>query len=139
MRGSSLDVHVDSPSYTGVTVPAFISQLGAHTPASGQLTKYVDVSAVLKDREIRVAAVNRSDVDDFEVRFAFGPLAQVQDSIQVYEVWSQNLGDGNNFKENGGEKVGTVSKQGKLDGQGKYLLKKHSFQGGSFRFVWLVW
>ncbi|KAF7981901.1 hypothetical protein HWV62_31493 [Athelia sp. TMB] len=131
MRGSSLDVYVDSPSYNGATVPPFISDLAAHTPASGQLTKYVDISAVLVpgEKEIRVAAVNRSDVDDFEVHFAFGPLSEVHDTIKVYEVWSENLGDGNDFEEKGGEKVGVVEKTSKLDEEGKYLFKKHSFQG----------
>lgn len=127
MRGTSLSVHVSSPTYTDLTVPSFVQHLTAHTPDSSKLTKYVDVSAVLSGKEVRIAIVNRSDVDEFEVPILFGPgpgISAEWPEIKVYEVWSEGLRDGNSFQE---EKVKTVEKAVKFNGS--YRLKKHSFQG----------
>jgi alpha-N-arabinofuranosidase len=133
MRGSSLAVHVTTPFpsaiYTGPTVPPFIQNITQYTPDFAKLTKYVDVSAVLSSgesgQEIRVAIVNRSDKDDFDVPILFGPNVQgVRETVKVYEVWSPDLKDGNGFNE---EKVKTVQREEKFGGI--YKLKKHSFQG----------
>ncbi|KAF9466681.1 glycoside hydrolase family 51 protein [Collybia nuda] len=135
MRGSSLAVHVTTPSpstiYTGPTVPTFIHNISQHTPDSAKLTKFVDVSAVLatgiNGQEIRVAIVNRSDRDEFEVPILFGPgVLGVKETIKIHEVWSPDLKDGNGFDE---EKVKTVHKEEKFSGT--YKLKKHSFQSTS--------
>ncbi|RDB15655.1 putative alpha-L-arabinofuranosidase C [Hypsizygus marmoreus] len=132
MRGTSLDVHVTTPSpsavYMGPTVPSFIQDLTLHTPDSAKLTKIVDVSAVLVDsanrREVRVAIVNRSDAESFQVPILFGPnVRAVAEVITVHEVWSSDLKDGNSFEE---EKVKTVVRDEKFSGV--YHLKKHSFQ-----------
>lgn len=133
MRGSSLAVHVTSPSpsaiYSGPTAPPFIHNITQHTPDSAKLTKFVDVSAVLAAREIgleiRVAIVNRSDKDEFDVPILFGPDVQgVGETINIYEIWSPDLKDANGFNE---EKVKTVHRKEKFGGI--YKLKKHSFQG----------
>ncbi|KAF5368160.1 hypothetical protein D9615_010195 [Tricholomella constricta] len=98
MRGSSLDIHVMTPSadavYTGPTVPTFVHYLTVHTLDSAKLTKCVDVSAVLASaadpREIRVLIVNRSDTETFTVPLLFGPNAKVADDIsRVYETGAQ--------------------------------------------------
>lgn len=131
MLGASLDIHVQSPSFEGATVPPFIQHLTLHTPDSARLTKFVDVSAVLSSSttpaEIRVAIVNRSEIDSFMVHIAFGPKAKVEDSVKVYEVWSEDLKDRNGFGE-GEDKVKVVERVDTLDAKGCYMLKSHSFQ-----------
>ena len=130
MRGASLDIHVQSPSYQGPTVPPFIQHLTLHTPDSARLTKFVDVSAVLActtPAEIRVAIVNRSENDAFSAHFAFGPNTEVTSSVRVYEVWSGDLKDRNGFGKDE-ENVKAVEKEEKWDGKQGYLLKNHSFQ-----------
>lgn len=54
------------------------------------------------------------------VPIRFGPGAEVE----VYEVWSAELGDRNGFEE---EKVRTVRRTEAW--QGTYECKEHSFQG----------
>ncbi|KAF4593634.1 hypothetical protein EYR40_008422 [Pleurotus pulmonarius] len=146
MRGASLDVYVGAEAvdaqglfYDGPTFPPFIQQLTSHTPDFMKLTKFIDVSAVLvtpndepglKSTEVRVAIVNRHDVDDYEVPIRFGPNTSVDSSIIVHEVWSDSLKDSNSFEE---EKVKTVRKEVNFDGT--FIVKKHSFQGlGSIIF-----
>ena len=126
MRGLSIDVYVQSPNYDGPTVPAWIKQLDAHEEDSKKLTKYIDVSAVYDPevKEVRVAAVNRHDSEDFSVPFVFARDVEVDGPVKVYEVWGEQLGFSNGFD---GEKVKTVEKT--VDWQGQYVLKKHSFQG----------
>lgn len=140
MRRSALDVYIDSTSYEGPTVPSFNQNLTLHTPESAQLTKFIDVSAVLADShpaEIRVAIVNRSESEDFETKIAFGLVVQLAGGeVKVYEVWSQSLEDSNNFVSNGGEKVKTVEKVEKWDENGVCVLKRHSFQGMLMRVRW---
>ncbi|TFK32901.1 glycoside hydrolase family 51 protein [Crucibulum laeve] len=139
MLGSSLNVHVTTPShnvnYTGPTVPKFIQDITLHTPDSTKLTRYVDVSAVLaitaeSGHEIRIAIVNRSDSQEFNVPLVFGPNATVADAFTIHEVWHEDLKANNGFD---GEKVKTVIKEGKFTGS--YLLKKHSFQVLVFTLV----
>jgi alpha-L-arabinofuranosidase len=131
MHGASLDVHVQSPSYEGLTVPPFIQHLTHHTPDFARLTKFVDVSAVLSSpTEIRVAVVNRSETDPFSIYFAFGPNAEVENIIRVHEVWSENLDDTNEFGK-GGDKVKAVEREEHWDTMGGYVLKSHSFQSES--------
>ncbi|KAK0438303.1 glycoside hydrolase family 51 protein [Armillaria borealis] len=124
MRGASLAVHVNSPVYTGPTVPTWIKQLDTHMPDAAKLTKYIDVSAVYveESKEVRVAVVNRHESEDFTVSIIFAqPVGEKK--VKVYEVWSPHLGDTNGFE---GEKVSTVQKE--VDWEGSYVLKKHSFQ-----------
>lgn len=132
MRGSALDVLVTTPSpasyYDGPTVPPFIKDINVHTPDSSKLTKYVDVSAVIADqqgtKEIRIAIVNRSATEEFEIPILFGPNATVSGNFTIHEVWHEDLKASNTF---GKEKVATVVKQAKFSGT--YKLKRHSFQG----------
>ncbi|KAF7431142.1 hypothetical protein PC9H_006862 [Pleurotus ostreatus] len=140
MRGASLDVYVgagaadpQSLSYDGPTFPPFIQHLTSHTPESMKLTKFIDVSAVLvtptdepglKSTEVRVAIVNRHDVDDYEVPIRFGPNTSVDSSFTVHELWSDSLKDSNSFEE---EKVKTVRKE--VNFGETFIVKKHSFQG----------
>ncbi|KAF8970851.1 glycoside hydrolase family 51 protein [Flammula alnicola] len=132
MRGSSLSVHVTNPApsltYIGPTVPKFVHDLSVHTPDFSKLTKFVDVSAVLAPteqgtKEIRIAIVNRSDVEEFDVPILFGPQTSVKDQVTAHEVWHDDLKAGNGFDE---EKVKTVVRTEKFTGS--YKLKKHSFQ-----------
>ncbi|KAG5337189.1 hypothetical protein C0989_010345 [Termitomyces sp. Mn162] len=131
--GTSLDVFVSAPSpstfYTGPTVPKFVQDLTKHTPDAAKLTKYVDVSAVLSrdGREIRVALLNRHEEESFVVPiwFAGGSgSAGVEEEVRVYEVWSENLRDGNTFGE---ERVRSVERVVRFEGS--YEIKRHSFQG----------
>ncbi|KAG6878359.1 hypothetical protein C0992_008255 [Termitomyces sp. T32_za158] len=131
MQGTSLDVFVSAPSpatfYTGPTVPKFVQHLTTHTPDTAKLTKYVDVSAVLSrdGREVRVAVLNRHGEEGFVVPIWFaGGAETVQEEVRVYEVWSQQLEDGNTF---GDERVKTVERCVRFTGL--YELKRHSFQG----------
>lgn len=146
MRGASLDIHVQSLSFEGPTVPPFIQHLTLHTPESARLTKFVDARAVLSSStspaEIRVAIVNRSETDSYWTRFAFGPDTEVEDSVRVYEIWSNNLKDTNGFGDEE-DKVKVVQKLAKLDARKEYMLKSHSFQSKLFPAdagkVFLIW
>jgi alpha-L-arabinofuranosidase len=127
MQGTSLDVHVDSDSYDGTTVPTFVQHLEKTTPPSSKLTKYIDVSAVLSTsgQEVRVAIVNRHETAEYDLPILFGPSGKIAgDKVKVYEVWSESLKDTNGFD---GETVKTVEKE--VEWEGKYPLKAHSFQG----------
>ena len=128
MRGTSLSIHVSSPSYTGPTFPSFIQPLQKHTPASASLTKWIDASAVLSSdgKEVRVAQLNRHEKDGFSVPIKFA-FVDVGAQVVVYEVWSKDLGASNGFE---GEQVRTVKRE--IEWQGKLEVKKHSFQGWSF-------
>jgi alpha-L-arabinofuranosidase len=134
MQGASLNIHVQSPSYEGPTVPPFTQHLTLHTPDSARLTKFVDASAVLpqskQPTEIRVAIVNRSENDCFLTRFAFGPNVEVESRVKVYELWSKNLEDRNSFGEE--DKVKAVEREEQWDAKKGYMLKNHSFQSESF-------
>jgi alpha-N-arabinofuranosidase len=130
MRGKSLDVLVDTRSqqeavYLGPTVPSFTQLLAKHDPPSKQLTKYIDVSAVIAEngKEVRVAIANRHETQAFTVPLVFGPNATVEEEVKVYEVWHEDLKANNTF---GDEKVKTVEKSVKVEGS--YEAKKHSFQ-----------
>jgi len=134
MRGFSLDVYVTIASdarssiYTGPTVPKFIQDLTLHTPDSKKLTKYVDVSAVLANAEsgvqqIRIAIVNRHESEEYDVPIVFGRDVDVQEAVEVFEVWNADLKASNWF---GDEKVKTLKREEEFGGV--YHLKKHSFQ-----------
>lgn len=140
MRGLSLDVYVTTPTpakdiYTGPTVPKFIADLAAHTPDGAKHTKFVDVSAVLAmassgDKEIRVAILNKHEEEEFVVPLRFGPDNEVGGEVIVYEVWHEDLKATNGFD---GEHVRTVTS--KVQWEGSYKLKKHSFQVLIFKLM----
>lgn len=132
MRGSSLNVHVSTPSqelvYTGPTKPEFVKDLTLHTPDSAKLTKYVDVSAVVTTaaqggKEIRVALLNRHASEEFTVPILFGPAVSLKETVKIYEIWHEDIKATNGFE---GEKVKTEEREDKFGGS--YKLKKHSFQ-----------
>lgn len=127
MQGTALSIGVTSPSYTGVTVPAFVQKLEAHGPSPSSLTKLVDASAVLSPdgKEIRVALLNRSSDQSFDVPIAFFDTTSVKGEIMVHEVWDTDLRAANSFE--AGERVKTVTRTEPW--HGSYALKKHSFQG----------
>ncbi|KAF5365048.1 hypothetical protein D9758_010992 [Tetrapyrgos nigripes] len=136
MQGTSLDIHVVSPSYEGTkTVPDFISKLEKQD--QGRYTKWIDVSGILTESQdtVRLAVVNRHPSESFEVPIAFGPACTVLEDavVKVYEVWSENLKDSNYYDwekgVKGEEKVLIVEKDVKPgDWNGSYMFKAHSFQ-----------
>lgn len=104
MQGTSLDIHVESPSYTEATVPVWVAKLEKYTPDAQKLTKFIDVSAVLsgtagQESEVRVAIVNRHAQQSFEVPIRVGPTWELVKGakVKVYEVWSESLKDSNWF------------------------------------------
>lgn len=126
MQGKSLDVHVDTThSYAGKTIPPFIQGITNHTPDLLKLTKFIDSTAVISvdGKEIRLALLNKDPAAGCEVEISFGPKVQVRSDVTVHEVWSDNLGDKNNFE---GEKVKVVTRE--ITFSGVYVVKKHSFQ-----------
>ncbi|KAF9074206.1 glycoside hydrolase family 51 protein [Rhodocollybia butyracea] len=125
MQGTSLNIHVASPQYTGKTVPEWVEKLENGNGGDEKLTKYIDVSAVLSDSkdEIRVAIVNRNATEAYTVPIRFGPVCDVLETVKVHEVWSADLKDNNGWD---GERVHTVEKE--LPWTGEYLVKEHSFQ-----------
>ncbi|KAJ3801853.1 glycoside hydrolase family 51 protein [Lentinula aff. detonsa] len=126
MQGTSLNVHVESPLYTGQTVPDWIEKLEKNSGGDEKLTKYIDVSAILSDSkdEIRVAIVNRNATEAYTIPIRFGPACDVLgEKVKVHEVWSADLKDNNGWD---GERVQTVEKE--LPWSGEYSVKQHSFQ-----------
>ncbi|KAJ3735517.1 glycoside hydrolase family 51 protein [Lentinula guzmanii] len=126
MQGTSLNVHVESPLYTGQTVPDWIEKLEKNSGGDEKLTKYIDVSAVLSDSkdEVRVAIVNRHATEGYTIPIRFGPACDVLgEKVKVHEVWSADLKDNNGWD---GERVQTVEKE--LPWSGEYSVKQHSFQ-----------
>lgn len=137
MQGTSLNVHVASPTYCpgGKTVPDWVEKLETKTGGDEKLTKYIDVSAVLNDSkdEVRIAIVNRHATDSYNVPIRFGPACECSvEKVKVYEVWSADLKDNNGWD---GERVKTVEKE--VEWSGEYHLKEHSFQC-RFSFLYLV-
>ncbi|KAE9394577.1 glycoside hydrolase family 51 protein [Gymnopus androsaceus JB14] len=126
MQGTSLNVHVASPVYTGKTVPDWVGKLENKTGGEDKLTKYIDVSAVLSDSkdEVRMAIVNRHATEAYAVPIRFGPACECDNGmVKVYEVWSADLKDNNGWD---GERVKTVEKD--IEWTGEYEVKEHSFQ-----------
>ncbi|KIK64082.1 glycoside hydrolase family 51 protein [Collybiopsis luxurians FD-317 M1] len=131
MQGTSLNVHVSSPVYSGKTVPDWVEKLENKTGGDEKLTKFIDVSAVLSDArdEIRVAIVNKHATDAYTIPIRFGPACKVVgETVKVFEVWSPNLKDNNGWD---GERVQTVEKEESWTGE--YSVKRHSFQVLVFR------
>jgi alpha-N-arabinofuranosidase len=125
MQGTSLDLGVISPSYDGVTVPAFIQKLDVHAPPDGKLTKLIDASAVLSPdgKEIRLAILNRSSTDAFDVPIRFFDV-NFEKTIEVHEVYHKDLKATNSLEV---ERVKTMARHEVFDGS--YHLKAQSFQG----------
>lgn len=74
MKAYAIDLHVDSPSYTGVTLPTWINRLGKE---EGRC-KWIDASCVLvrqsgeekgSESTLRIAVVNRHKTQAFNVSF----------------------------------------------------------------------
>lgn len=136
MQGTSLSsVVLGSPSYTGITVPPFVQKLDAHTPAQASLTKLIDVSAVLappgpsspnRRAEIRVAILNRSATESFDVPIRFAHV-ELEGEIEVHEVYHEDLKAANTFES---EQVKTATRREPFSGS--YRLKAHSFQSEAF-------
>ncbi|EJT98458.1 glycoside hydrolase family 51 protein [Dacryopinax primogenitus] len=116
MRGSSLQVSVSSPIYTGKTRPEWIQHVCP--------PPFVDVSAVLSEdgKEVRLAVVNRHPEADQELEIHFAGV-DVGAAVRVYEVWhEEGLGVRNWFGE---ERVRVEERKEQV--REKLRVKKHSF------------
>ncbi|KAG8855312.1 hypothetical protein FRB96_007110 [Tulasnella sp. 330] len=121
---SSLQLHVQSPCYEGVTLPHWIGTVRREGGC-----KWIDASAVLSgssgspERSIRVALVNRHKTESFAVYLNFlGPKAPTE--IDIHEMYHQDPVAKNSFEEPENVKV---EKRSEAWNDGRIVLKKHSF------------
>lgn len=121
--GTSVRVSVDSPTFTGETLPTWISTIKG---APSEL----DVSAVLhKDsegkRSLRVAVVNRSEKESFTipVRVGFVDSALKGTEVEAHELWHEDVKARNDWgKEN---EVSVKTKR--EEWTGSWTFREHSF------------
>jgi alpha-N-arabinofuranosidase len=116
--GVAVKVHVDSPTFGGETLPTWISTIkGA--------PKDLDASAVLvtsPKRSVRVAVVNRSETQAYEVplRIAF---EGVVGEVEVHELWHEDVKARNGW----GHEDEVSVKTRKAKWEGKWTFREHSF------------
>ena len=119
--GISVNVSVTSPSFSGETLPRWISSIKG-SPED------LDVSAVLhtdtdtKLCSLRVAIVNRSETSiyDVPIRIAFESVCA---EVEVHELWHADVKAGNGWgKEN---EVNVKTRTQQWDGQWRF--REHSF------------
>lgn len=111
MRGETIAVHLECDSYRGETAPEWLQgTLGVDGAA------LLDVSASHKDGWVSLCVVNVDEEKDFETE-----VLGVNGEVQVFTITGENVKVVNI---EGKEAVGL--EEGKWDGNGKFLFKKHS-------------
>ncbi|KAI0716651.1 glycoside hydrolase [Earliella scabrosa] len=119
--GSSVNLAVTSPHFSGETLPGWISSVKG-------FPKDLDASAVLhtdpntKARSLRVAVVNRSETASYDVplRVAF---ENVGAEVEVHELWHADV-----KARNGWGKENEVSVKTKTERwSGRWTFREHSF------------
>jgi alpha-L-arabinofuranosidase len=117
--GVSVKIQVDSPTFSGETLPKWIAHIKGHP-------KDLDASAVLCStagkKSLRVAVVNRNERESYEVplRVAFETIAA---EVEVHELWHEDV-----KARNGWGKEDEVSvKTRKEKWEGKWIFREHSF------------
>ncbi|KAI1794400.1 glycoside hydrolase [Ganoderma leucocontextum] len=119
--GTSIDVSVTSPKFSGDTLPCWISTMKGF-PSD------LDVSAVLhsdpdtKSRSLRVAVVNRSETSSYDVpvRIAF---ERVGAQAEVHELWHADVKARNGWGKE--DEVSVRTRTGQWGG--RCTFREHSF------------
>ncbi|KAK7202876.1 glycoside hydrolase superfamily [Myxozyma melibiosi] len=127
MRGESLNLHVESPTYKGDTGCSFTeSSVGGELlwvkgvePAIPML----DVSATKKDGIITIAVVNRSLEDDLTTKIVLE--GDYKETVTVYTVHHDDIAATNTFENK--EVVKVEESTCKLGDLESYTFRKHSF------------
>ncbi|PSR76770.1 hypothetical protein PHLCEN_2v8222 [Hermanssonia centrifuga] len=120
MRGGiSVRVSLNSPAFSGETLPEWISTI------KGQ-PSILDASAVLHDssrKSLRVAVVNRSETESYEVpiRVAFAEIAVKE--VEVHELWHSDVNAQNGWGRENEVQVRTRRESW----HGKWTFREHSF------------
>lgn len=120
--GISVRVSIDSPAFSGETLPTWISSI--KEPPSE-----LDVSAIIHTsldgkRSLRVAVVNRSENQSFDVpiRVAFEEtLSGIE--VEVHELWHQDV----NARNDWGKEEEVSVKTRKKEWDGNWTFREHSF------------
>lgn len=119
--GTSVNLAVASPVYAGETLPQWISTVkGAPKDLDASAVVYVDPDT--KARSLRVAVVNRSERESYDValRVAF---ERIGDDVEVHELWHADV-----KARNGWGKENEVSvKRRKEKWGGHWTFREHSF------------
>lgn len=118
--GVSVRVAVDSPTFGGETLPAWIG------PIKGA-PRDLDASAVLVapaggKRSLRVAVVNRSETASYAVplRLAF---ERVEGEVEVHELWHEDVKARNGW----GKEEEVSVKTRTVEWTGSWTFREHSF------------
>ncbi|KAK9452799.1 glycoside hydrolase superfamily [Dipodascopsis uninucleata] len=121
MRGDAINLHVETPMYTGETGGMLHTLQWIKTVEIA--VPILDISAAIKDRVISIAIVNRSLEDDIPVKIALeGSYGQI---ATTYTVYHDDVMANNSMERPNNVVIveGTV-KTSSLDA---FLVKKHSF------------
>lgn len=113
--GSAVRVSIQSPTFSGETLPAWIG------PVQGA-PRDLDASAVLVGRSLRLAVVNRAETRAYDVplRIAF---EKVKGQVEVHELWHQDVTARNGWGKENEVSVNTR----KAEWKGRWTFREHSF------------
>ncbi|KAI0069537.1 glycoside hydrolase [Panus rudis PR-1116 ss-1] len=124
--GTSVRVSVDSPKFTGETLPTWISSIKGH-PSELDASAVVVTSPEGK-RSLRVAVVNRSETQSYNVpiRIAFddpGSSSWGPREVEVHEVWHEDVKARNDW----GNEYNVSVKTTKEPWTRRRVFREHSF------------
>lgn len=115
--GTAVKVQIDSPVFTGETLPAWISSIKGPP-------RHLDVSAVLHGgTSLRIAVVNRSEGQSYTVplRIAFANPPEGKE-VEVHELWHPDV-----KVRNGWGKDEVTVRSSKSSWKSDWTFKEHSF------------
>lgn len=119
--GTSIQTSVQSPTFSGETLPEWISSIKGHP-------KDLDVSAVLATtpkRSLRISVINRNEkraYQDVPIRIAFEDDLVGRD-VEVHELWHEDIKAQNGW----GHEDEVSVKTRRARWEGKWTFMEHSF------------
>ncbi|KAK7207347.1 glycoside hydrolase [Myxozyma melibiosi] len=122
MRGQSLNLHVEGPTYKGET-GAFFGDYMKWIKTTEPAIMLLDVSAAKKDGIVSIAVVNRSLEED--VVTAFELEGEYKEDVVTYSVYNDDIAAVNTYEKK--DVVGIEEKTVKLSELKSFTVKKHSF------------
>lgn len=119
--GTAVQVSVASPKYAGETLPAWISDIKGHPSV-------LDASATVHSTEsgahsIRIAVVNRSETESFQVPLRIAFEGDKFTEVEVHELWHADV----NARNGWGKENEVAIETSRARWSGEWTFKAHSF------------
>ena len=119
--GVSIQVSLAGPKFAGETLPSWISEIKGHP-------NVLDASAVLRvsdngERSLRVAVVNRSETNSYNVALRVAFETVLQREVEAHELWHRNAMAKNGW----GKENGVAVKTKTAPWMGSWVFREHSF------------